>query len=47
MSTEKKLDFEEMINILKQLDPQSLMIIDSGAKMLLVRQNLEKQQAAC
>ena len=41
MSNVEKMDIEETVNILKQLDPKSLLILDSGARMLKARQEME------
>ena len=41
MSEENKNDIKEMVNILKALDKTSLLILDSGAKMLKARQDME------
>lgn len=39
----KKCDLRKMVQILMQLDSKSLLLIDSGAKLLLARQNMDKQ----
>lgn len=39
-----KKDIEEMVDILKNLDRDDLLLVKGGAKMLEARQNLEKQQ---
>lgn len=41
MSEKEKSDIAQTVKILKQLDKKSLLIIDSGAKMLKARQDLE------
>lgn len=33
----------ETVEILKQLDKKSLLLIDSGARLLLARQDMEKK----
>lgn len=42
MSEQNKNDFKEMVDILKELDKTSLLILDSGAKMLKARQDMEE-----
>lgn len=37
----EQIDIEETIKILKQLDLKSLLILDSGARMLKARQDME------
>lgn len=44
MSADEKTDINETINILKQLDYKSLLIIDSGARMLKARQDMESSE---
>lgn len=46
MGTAEKQDIEQTIAILRQLDKSSLLIIDSGAKMLMARQEMEKETDA-
>lgn len=53
MTEEKRVNIEHTISILMQLDEESLLLIDSGAKMLMARQRLdnkatenERQQAS-
>ena len=41
MATEK-VDIEATVNILKQLDGPSLLLIDSGARLLAARQDMDK-----
>lgn len=43
MSKEERKDIKGMVEILKQLDPKSLLILDSGARMLKARQDMEKE----
>lgn len=38
----EKVDIEATVNILKQLDGQSLLLIDSGARLLAARQDMDK-----
>lgn len=44
MTAEKKLDLEKTVKILAQLDEKSLLLIDSGAKLLAARQDMEKKE---
>ena len=46
MSGENKKDIEEMVDVLKGLDRQSLLIVQSGAQMLKARQDMDKAQKA-
>lgn len=41
MSNEERKDFKQTVDVLKQLDEKSLLIISSGVKMLMARQQLE------
>lgn len=41
MTEEKRINLEHTISILMQLDEKSLLLIDSGAKMLMARQRLD------
>lgn len=43
MSKEERKDIKSMVEILKQLDPKSLLILDSGARMLKARQDMDKE----
>lgn len=36
-------DIEKTVNILMQLDKESLLLIDSGAKLLMARQEMDKE----
>lgn len=45
MITEKS-DIEATIKILKQLDQKSLLLINSGAKLLAARQDMDKDTQA-
>ena len=36
-------NIRDTVKILKQLDEKSLLLIDSGAKLLAARQNLDKK----
>ena len=38
----EKTNISKMVKILMQLDEKSLILIDSGAKLLMARQNMEK-----
>lgn len=44
MNKVEQIDIEETVKILKQLDLKSLLILDSGAKMLKARQDMDKYQ---
>ena len=41
MSDENKKDIEEMVEIMKSLDKESVLILTSGAQMLKARQEME------
>lgn len=41
LATEKS-DIEDTVKILKQLDRKSLLLINSGAKLLAARQDMDK-----
>lgn len=41
---EKRNNIEKTIRILMQLDEKSLLLIDSGAKLLMARQEMDKQK---
>lgn len=42
MMVTEKVDIEATVNILKQLDGPSLLLIDSGARLLAARQDMDK-----
>ncbi len=42
MGEKEKEDIKRLMSILTQLDKNSLLIIDSGARMLLARQKMDK-----
>ncbi len=42
MSSKEKSNITDTIKILMQLDKQSLLLIDSGARLLAARQDLDK-----
>lgn len=42
MLVTEKVDIEATVNILKQLDRPSLLLIDSGARLLAARQDMDK-----
>lgn len=42
VSNTNLLDIKETVEILKQLDVKSLLILDSGARMLKARQDMDK-----
>lgn len=44
MSEEKRKSIEDTIRVLMQLDKNSLLIIDSGAKLLAARQEMDRQE---
>ena len=44
MSEEKKKDLEEMVDVLKDLDEESLLILNTGAQMLKARQDMSKTE---
>lgn len=44
MKEKNRKDLKEMIDLLKQLDKESLLILDSGARMLKARQDMEKKK---
>ena len=39
----EKTNISKMVKILMQLDEKSLILIDSGAKLLMERQNMVKE----
>lgn len=43
MSEEKKKEIAEIVENLKELDKESLLIINSGAQMLKARQDMDKK----
>lgn len=40
----KKSDLHKTVQNLMLLDPESLLLIDSGVKLLLARQNMSRKQ---
>lgn len=42
MTEVKDRDIEKIVRVLMQLDEKSLLLIDSGAKLLAARQEMEK-----
>lgn len=40
----KQSDFHKTVQNLMLLDPESLLLIDSGVKLLLARQNMGRKQ---
>ena len=44
MSEEKKKDLEEMVDVLRDLDEESLLILNTGAQMLKARQDMSKTE---
>lgn len=45
MSDDKRKSIEETVKVLMQLDKNSLLIIDSGARMLAAREEMDKTEA--
>lgn len=43
MTDKEKLDIGDTIKMLLQLDKQSLLLIDSGIRLLAARQQMEKE----
>lgn len=43
MTALKEENIKKTVNILMQLDEKSLILIDSGAKLLAARQEMDKQ----
>lgn len=46
MGEDKKENIEGLMSILMELDKNSLLIIDSGARMLLARQCMDNNECA-
>lgn len=44
MTETARQDISDTIRILMQLDKQSLLLIDSGARLLMARQDMDKKQ---
>lgn len=44
MSDREKTNITDIVKVLMQLDKQSLLLIDSGARLLVARQEMEKQE---
>lgn len=44
MSNKEKDDIKNTVQILMKLDRKSLLLIDSGAKLLAARQEMEEQK---
>lgn len=44
LNTAEKKEFDEMIMILRSLDKQSLLLIDSGARMLKARMDMDNAE---
>lgn len=44
MGDKEKRNLSDTIKILKQLDKQSLLLIDSGARLLAARQDMDNQR---
>lgn len=45
MSEEQKKEIEETVNILMKLDENSLLLVKQSAKILEIRQEMEKKKA--
>lgn len=45
MNDKLKVNIRDTTKILKQLDEHSLLLIDSGARLLLARQNMDKDES--
>ncbi len=43
MNEKRERNISDTIKILMQLDKQSLLLIDSGARLLVARQDMEKE----
>lgn len=43
MTDKAKLDLQETVKILRQLDKRSLLLIDSGARLLKARQDMDME----
>lgn len=43
MTAAREENIKKTVNILMQLDEKSLLLIDSGAKLLAARQEMDKQ----
>lgn len=43
MSDKEKKDISDTVKILMQLDKQSLLLIDSGARLLAARQDMDRE----
>lgn len=43
MSDREKRNISDTVKILMQLDKQSLLLIDSGARLLAARQDMDKE----
>lgn len=44
MSDKKNVSVSDTIKVLMQLDKQSLLLIDSGARLLVARQDMETKK---
>lgn len=44
MSEEKKKEFSDMVDILKELDKESLLLMRSNAEILKARQDMDKKE---
>lgn len=46
LSAAEKKEFDEMVMILRALDKKSLLLIDSGARMLKARMDMDNPKSA-
>lgn len=46
MNNKLKVNIRDTTRILRQLDEQSLLLIDSGARLLIARQRMEEEKKA-
>lgn len=44
MPEEKKKEFSDMVDILKELDKESLLLMRSNAEILKARQDMDKKE---
>lgn len=45
MTDKTRVNIRDTTKILKQLDMQSLLLVDSGARLLLARQRMDEDEA--
>lgn len=46
MSDKEKVEIEDIVDVLKELDQKDLTLLQSGAEMLKARKELDKQEQA-